>query len=162
MSNLSHSGFVYLIECGGVYKVGCTKNINKRIRSHQSGLPLPVKMVASFPSVDHRKDESRIHEFLAEHKVQGKKEWFHIPECWLKRMDEWFFPECIEKTQEQQEEEQYKQHIRFCSTVLQMPSLAQKMANLSDEDFQTLFEVCRRDYAFYLALIEDGAMKPII
>lgn len=162
MTNLSHSGFVYLIECGGVYKVGCTTNIDRRIRSHQSGLPFPVKLVAYFSSFDHPKDETRIHGFLAKYKVQGKKEWFDIPECWLKRMDEWFFPECIEKTQEQQEEEQYKQHIRYCSTVLQMPSLAQKVAKLSDEDFQTLFDVCRRDYAFYMALVEDGAIDPIL
>lgn len=145
-----------MIECCGVHKVGCTQDIEKRLKSHQSALPGEVVVVAYFPSEDHRVDEARIHDFLRKYRVKGKKEWFSIPKSWLKRKDEWFYSQVEPKTQEQKEDEEYAQHIRFCSTVLAMPSLAQKLAGMNDEDFKILFEIARQDYAIYEMLVEDG------
>lgn len=156
MSNLSYGGFVYLIECCGVYKIGCTQDLEKRLNGHQTALPGNVVLVASFPSVNHRADEARIHDLLVKYRVKGKKEWFSIPKSWLKRKDEWFYSQVEAKTQEQKEDEEYSQYIRFCSVVLAMPSLAQKIAKMNDDDFKVLVEVARRDYAIYEMLVEDG------
>lgn len=162
MNILSYTGFVYLIECGGIYKVGCTTNLEKRIRNHQTGLPSPVTFIDSFQSYNHTKDESRIHRLLEKYKVQGKTEWFNIPKSWLDKKKTWFYSEyATPKTQEEIDDAEFTQRIRFCRIVIELPKLAQKMGGLNDQDFKSLYALCVRDYECYKALVEDGAIEVI-
>lgn len=76
----SHYGFsLYVLRAGEFYKVGLSKNIERRIKDLQTGCPLPIELVELY-QVRLRGDErayrleSLVHKSLKEYQTIG--EWF--------------------------------------------------------------------------------------
>ena len=70
--------FVYLIQSleEGYYKIGVSKNPNKRLKQLQTGNSSQLKLIESYPSEYAHKIEKTIHNFLSYAKKEG--EWFDM------------------------------------------------------------------------------------
>lgn len=69
--------YVYLLKCGDKFKVGVSKNVDRRIKELDKR-PLPIKLVAKSKLVHCAFEAEReIHEWLDEYRIDG--EWFDIP-----------------------------------------------------------------------------------
>lgn len=69
---------VYLLKCGDKFKVGVSKNVDRRIKELDKR-PLPVKLVTKSELVHCAFEaEKEIHERLEDYRIDG--EWFDIPE----------------------------------------------------------------------------------
>lgn len=69
---------VYLMECGGRYKVGVSADTSKRLRQLDNR-PFPVMLLASSQQLTHPFEAEReIHEWLEAYRVSG--EWYDIPD----------------------------------------------------------------------------------
>jgi hypothetical protein len=76
--NLPKKRRVYLIECGGRYKVGVSENPERRV-TELNDRPFPAKLITkSGPVHCAFEAEREIHEWLDSYRVNG--EWFDIPE----------------------------------------------------------------------------------
>lgn len=75
---LFQAGFVYLVKCQTLYKIGSTKNPTKRLRGLQSSTPFPLELLHTILCRDVRTCEILLHlEFKSKH-VRG--EWFELSE----------------------------------------------------------------------------------
>jgi len=69
------SGFVYIIECQGLYKVGMTRGQpHKRLKELQTGQPFKLTLMVSYRTADPLKVEQRMHSLLKSKHFRG--EWF--------------------------------------------------------------------------------------
>ena len=74
----SKDGFVYIakqINESDIYKIGCTKDITKRLKTFKVGNAF-VEMVASKKTSERYKNESFLHKYFASKRVNG--EWFKL------------------------------------------------------------------------------------
>ncbi len=70
--------FIYLIRCeeNSYYKIGITKNIQKRIKEIQTGTPDKIYLIDSYESEYARQIEIALHNFFkSEHR---NNEWFEL------------------------------------------------------------------------------------
>lgn len=67
-------GFVYVLECQGMFKIGWSKNPKARLAVAKNFNPFPVSLVA-FYSADHRVEREVHLKFWRNH-VPGRGEWF--------------------------------------------------------------------------------------
>lgn len=66
---------LYLIESGGLYKIGVSQDVNKRIRNLQTGSAHTVICVAYYQTdKPAREVESALHKLFAKYRLRG--EWF--------------------------------------------------------------------------------------
>ena len=69
-------GYVYLLRCGDVYKIGCAQDLTPRISQIKPCLPYPVDLIHSIQSDDMFQLEKELHERFADQRLQG--EWFRL------------------------------------------------------------------------------------
>jgi hypothetical protein len=70
-------GNVYLITDGDYYKIGITKgDVNKRIKTLQTGSPNPITLINSYYSHNYRKIETWFHRMFRTKRLEG--EWFAL------------------------------------------------------------------------------------
>ena len=86
--NVTHRGYIYLLESLGFYKIGVTENLNLRISTIKSSTPHNVVIVDFFPSYLPYQDEHHLHQMWKEFRVKG--EWFSIPQHEIKNRKTWF------------------------------------------------------------------------
>lgn len=68
-------GYVYVVECGGYYKIGYSAySPRKRILTMQTGNPLPIRFIGAIPG--SMINEAEWHEVFAAKRVRG--EWFDL------------------------------------------------------------------------------------
>lgn len=68
------SGYVYLLECGGRYKIGFSKDVERRIRQLDTR-PFKLNLIAKSKLISDAYDrEQEIHEYFANSRVEG--EWY--------------------------------------------------------------------------------------
>lgn len=79
---------VYIIECNNKYKVGRTKNIDRRIKQFQTGNAEVINIVRKYFSGKDSKLETTIHNYLKNHKIIG--EWFEISNANFIQLDALF------------------------------------------------------------------------
>ena len=83
-------GFVYVMQCGDLVKIGCSEKPKERRASieiqawAQSATACRVDMLKVWPSLDQYDDERRLHGRLWRHHHAG--EWFSIPPRVLARL----------------------------------------------------------------------------
>lgn len=70
------SGYVYLFECGGKYKIGVSNDVNRRIKDLDHR-PFKVTLISKVHSKMAYKVEGTIHALLKKHKIEG--EWYDFP-----------------------------------------------------------------------------------
>jgi hypothetical protein len=74
--NLGSSTLVYLVEAGGLYKIGITNNLKSRMRAIQNGNPYKVREVLSVPHHSPKALEDELHNRFALERLEG--EWFSL------------------------------------------------------------------------------------
>lgn len=69
-------GYVYLLECGGRYKIGFSKDVERRI-SQLDTRPFKLNLIAKSKLISDAYDrEQEIHEYFADNRVNG--EWYEF------------------------------------------------------------------------------------
>ena len=79
-----YMGYVYLIEdiYNNTYKIGVAKDVNKRIKSLQTGNVGSLKLIWEFKTDYPYKLEGMLHRTLQEYHERG--EWFGLPDYIIK------------------------------------------------------------------------------
>ena len=67
------SGYIYLLECGGTYKIGYSRNVNQRIKTLDTR-PFKLKLINKWYSDYARAIEVRLHYMLDGYRLEG--EWY--------------------------------------------------------------------------------------
>jgi hypothetical protein len=72
------SGFVYLIKTvqNDSYKIGCSKNVYKRLEQLQTSCPFELIVIHRIFSTDAFLLESKLHDYFSAYKIRG--EWFEL------------------------------------------------------------------------------------
>ena len=70
-------GYVYVIQCLGLTKIGVAENVEARFSALQVGNPTPLRLVNSFASASPLDDEQALHDRFAKYHTRG--EWFNLP-----------------------------------------------------------------------------------
>lgn len=70
------TGFVYLVQAGGRFKIGITSNVQSRIKGIQTGNPDKVTLVCSVEHPEPRKLEAELHRIFSPYRLEG--EWFQL------------------------------------------------------------------------------------
>ncbi len=70
------SGYVYLLEGDGCYKIGHARDPENRVETLKIQLPYPVHLVTFVYSEDRRGLEAELHEKFADKRLNG--EWFDL------------------------------------------------------------------------------------
>ena len=72
----SKGGYVYLLECGGKYKIGFSKDVERRVQQLDTR-PFKLSLVAKSKFISDAYDrEQELHEYFAENKIDG--EWYEF------------------------------------------------------------------------------------
>jgi hypothetical protein len=71
-------GYVYLLRSGTHYKIGKSKDVNRRLTQISPKTPLPVELVHTIPTDNMAWAEHTLHEQYASFRTNG--EWFALPE----------------------------------------------------------------------------------
>ena len=70
----SKGGYVYLLECGGRYKIGFSKDVERRIHQLDTR-PFKLNLIAKSKLISDAYDrEQEIHEYFANSRIEG--EWY--------------------------------------------------------------------------------------
>lgn len=71
-------GQVYILRSNstGLHKIGCTRNLKRRMREFKTGSPEPLVLVASCYSKDMYESEKILHEKYHAYRIRG--EWFEL------------------------------------------------------------------------------------
>lgn len=70
------NGYIYLFECGGKYKVGISRNVERRVKDLDKR-PFKVNLIAKVHSDIAYKVEQEVHNRLKRYKIEG--EWYDFP-----------------------------------------------------------------------------------
>jgi hypothetical protein len=79
---------IYLVKCGGLYKIGHSQNIEARIKEMQVGNPAPLEFVSSWPGGQVL--EHNAHKTFEHKRVRG--EWFDLNDQDLAALTEYLRP----------------------------------------------------------------------
>lgn len=80
-------GYIYVLKAeNGLYKIGKTKNVKKRISAIKTASPVKIEIHLLFQSSDMNKAEGMLHEMFSEFREIG--EWFRIGEKEFQRIYE--------------------------------------------------------------------------
>ena len=77
-------GYVYVLGGRGYYKIGRTKEIDKRVKELGILLPWSVGVEHTIPCQDHKAAEKALHDMFAHHRAHG--EWFSLGESELENI----------------------------------------------------------------------------
>jgi hypothetical protein len=81
------SGWVYILQAGPFYKIGKTKNVDRRVGQLATLPPFDIEIIHTIKTKDMGQLELELHEKFAEKRKRG--EWFELEEgdiAWLKTL----------------------------------------------------------------------------
>ena len=82
----SERGFVYLIECGGLHKIGITKkNPEKRLKAYTTANPFDKTLLFCKKILNYKEVEDKI-KTKFQHKLKKGHEWFKFSEKDIRRI----------------------------------------------------------------------------
>ena len=67
---------VYALECKGLYKIGKTDDLEKRVKSLETGNPFPMQVVHVIFTEQYHQVEGALHQMFAADRA--KNEWFSL------------------------------------------------------------------------------------
>jgi hypothetical protein len=74
---IGEGGYIYLVECGEKYKIGTTRNLDKRIKVFSTEYAFKPVLLHSIYSPTPYESEESFHNDYAEYRLNG--EWFDLP-----------------------------------------------------------------------------------
>ena len=77
----TEGGYVYLIKCGDKYKIGFSKDVNRRFRELRTGNPYNNRLIKQVFSYSYKHLEHWLHVKYGKYKFD--REWFTFPEWTL-------------------------------------------------------------------------------
>ena len=81
-NNLNHikqkTGYIYILESQGYYKIGKTINIKSRISKYTTENPNEINIIHTFKADNYTKEEERLHKKFKKKNHRG--EWFDLDE----------------------------------------------------------------------------------
>lgn len=76
--NMESFSYVYLMECGGKYKIGISRDVERRAKQLDNR-PFPVNVICKSAKIKHAETaEEQLHKKYNEHRIGG--EWFEFDE----------------------------------------------------------------------------------
>ena len=79
---------VYVMECQGMYKIGVSKDVEKR-QKQLTKTPIPVNIIYISPQIDYAYEcERNLHEIFEEKKIMG--EWFLLNDYDIEAIEKFF------------------------------------------------------------------------
>ena len=81
------AGFIYVLQAGPYYKIGCSKNVDRRIEQLATLPPFDVELVHTMPTDNMKSTEQDLHRIFNAKRKNG--EWFELDEedvTWLKTL----------------------------------------------------------------------------
>lgn len=84
--DLGNTGYIYLIKAGQYYKIGKSKVLRSRLKSHQTSNPNKIKLVVEKLVTNYHKKEKQLLKKFNNKKVNG--EWFRLNKediLWIKQ-----------------------------------------------------------------------------
>lgn len=72
-------GYLYLLKCGGFYKIGFSATPRKRLRQLRTGSPVPIVVVHELKTAFYKNIEKDLHYKFAAKRGQG--EWFRLDDA---------------------------------------------------------------------------------
>ena len=76
-----NEGIVYLVKGNGLYKIGKTKSLKRRMKELKNMLPFDIELIHFWESNNYSQDESTLHRYLKKYNIKG--EWFDLSESQL-------------------------------------------------------------------------------
>lgn len=74
---MSSESCVYILKTGGhLYKIGKTRDLQKRLASYHTHLPILFRVIRQYPAINMEDLESSLHIVFQHKRVKG--EWFHL------------------------------------------------------------------------------------
>lgn len=70
------SGYVYLLKSNGVFKIGKSINVDRRLTQISPIMPYPVELVHAIRTTNHTALEAQLHEMFDAKRLNG--EWFEL------------------------------------------------------------------------------------
>lgn len=98
-SAIKIDGYVYLLESGGVYKIGRAKVVDNRIKQIQPKLPHPVELLHTIPCENMAHAEASLHAKYKDFRLNG--EWFNLPAqavAEIRAIPQWRLPARVKVT----------------------------------------------------------------
>lgn len=84
---LASTGYVYLmIAANGLYKIGRSRNIVRRLRGIQTSSPIPVELTHSVKTRSSNQLESNLHKVFSDRRSHG--EWFKLTPMQVQQVKE--------------------------------------------------------------------------
>jgi hypothetical protein len=80
-----HAGYIYVIKCHNLYKIGMTKNFKQRISTYKTECPFPFEVVMAKEVYDYIEVEKNIHNHLES--KRDNREWFSLNDSDLRLID---------------------------------------------------------------------------
>ena len=74
----TRSGFVYVLRGAGYYKIGLSKNVDRRMEQIEPKLPFETELLCTIATDDMHRLESELHKRFADKRASG--EWFQLTE----------------------------------------------------------------------------------
>lgn len=71
-----NAGYVYLLEYNNLYKIGCSKNIDKRLHDLEKNTPHKINLIHSIKTDNKYKLENELHQKYKDKRSKG--EWFSL------------------------------------------------------------------------------------
>lgn len=85
MKKVDKSGYIYLFECGGRYKVGYSKNPDRRLKELDKR-PFKLNIIARSKKLDKAYDlEQELHQKLEKYRING--EWYEFSDDFVERIE---------------------------------------------------------------------------
>jgi hypothetical protein len=81
------SGYTYIVECGGLYKIGYTTDIPRRLSAFQVANVKPVTLVCFWLTLCPAIIEAELHIHFHHRRVRG--EWFSLTRAEVERAKSW-------------------------------------------------------------------------
>ncbi len=84
----AREGYIYIIQGGGFYKIGCTNDVKERINTFAPKLPFETEIIFTIKVNDKYDAENFLHTRFANKRMNG--EWFTLDEddiAWIRKWD---------------------------------------------------------------------------
>lgn len=83
-------GYIYIIQCLNMFKIGRTEKPKNRILTYKTENPFPIKLIGIYRSSNYIDDEQILHKCYKNQRIRG--EWFRLKKKDINQIINYFYP----------------------------------------------------------------------